>query len=57
MAELKRTNPESVPVEDGKPSVGMLNDILKNTVNTIENSKAQRIMQICLMKCKKVIMQ
>lgn len=39
MAELKRTNPESVPVEDGKPSVGMLNDILKNTVNTIENSK------------------
>ncbi len=41
MAELKNSKPETAPVEDGKPSVGMLNDILRNTVNTIEDSKGQ----------------
>lgn len=41
MADMKSVNPEPVPAEKGKPSVKMLNDVLKNTVRTIEESKGQ----------------
>lgn len=41
MADMKSVNPEPVPAEEGKPSVKMLNDVLKNTVRTIEESKGQ----------------
>lgn len=41
MADMKIVNPEPVPAGEGKPSVKMLNDVLKNTVRTIEESKGQ----------------
>lgn len=41
MADMKSVNLEPVPAEKGKPSVKMLNDVLKNTVRTIEESKGQ----------------
>lgn len=41
MADMKRVNPEPVPAVEGKPSVKMLNEVLKNTVRTIEESKGR----------------
>lgn len=41
MADVKSVNPEPVPAGEGKPSVKRLNDVLKNTVRTIEESKGQ----------------
>lgn len=41
MADEKNINPEPMTAEEDKPSVNMLNVVLKNTVKTIEESKGQ----------------